>query len=149
MGFRDFLREVTGWDEAVATRSASQGPAKVWDDDDLEGSASIEPSGFASISVVGSSNYQKALKWASAADKLGVGNRCAIALLEFEPTNKFDKRAIKVTVEGQLIGYIARGDQREVAPIVRKAIKSAGEATCIVHFVGGGEDLMVGARLDL
>lgn len=104
---------------------------------------------YGSVKVAGTSNYQGALGWASDNHQGGLGQATSLARIEFEPDNPYDKKAIRVTVGGRLIGYIARSDQAEIAPVVRSAIKKHGEATCVVRFVGGGADKSIGARLCL
>lgn len=124
--------------------------AIVWSESQLEESATIAPTwGHLDVGVAGVSNYQPQIRWASAYANAEIGNRFALALLEFEPENPYDKKAIKVTIQGHLVGYIFREDQAHVAPIVRRAIKATGAATCVGKFLGGTDEIPIGIRLDL
>lgn len=89
------------------------------------------------ISVVGTSNYQDALKRISQWNKNdGPVERYHNAVVEFEPTNPYDSKAIKVTVDGLLVGYIAKSDHRYMTPKVSKA----GGAVIIEMVIIGGQD---------
>jgi hypothetical protein len=97
------------------------------------------------VAVVGTSNYQKALKRVSGWTKSeGPVERYHNAIVELEPTNPYDKNAIKVTVNGLLIGYIAKSDHRLMLGKVRKA---GGAALAEVVLIGGVDGKLLGARL--
>jgi hypothetical protein len=97
------------------------------------------------LAVVGTSNYQKALKRISNWTKSeGPEDRYHNAVVELEPTNPYDKYAIKVTVDGLLIGYIAKSDHRLMLGKVRKA---GGAAMAEAVLIGGVDGKMIGARL--
>lgn len=97
------------------------------------------------VAVVGTSNYQKALKEISSWTKReGPVDRFHEGVIEFEPTNPYDKNAIMVTVEGLLIGYVAKSDHRLMTPKVRKA---GGVALVDVRVIGGTDGDYLGARL--
>ena len=148
MGFMDSLK--AAFTTPAKPKFAPDRPAIVWTTDQLEESATIAPSwDYSDLSVAGVSYYQPQIEWACAYSNREIGNRYALALLEFDPENEHDKKAIKVTMQGYLVGHVARGDQREVAPAMRKAIKKHGTASCVGKFVGGGEGMTIGIRLDL
>ena len=97
------------------------------------------------VSVVGTSNYQAALKQVGEWTKSeGPTERYHDAVLEFEPTNPHDKNAIKVSVDGLLIGYIAKSDHRLMMHRMRKA---GGVAIAEVVLIGGRDGKYIGAIL--
>lgn len=99
------------------------------------------------VAVVGTSNYQKALQRVSGWTKTtGPTDRYLMARIEFEPTNPHDKNAIMVTVNGQLIGYIAKSDHRLMMHRVRDA---GGSMELEAVIVGGTDGKSLGARLRL
>jgi len=160
MGWKDTLKELTGWDKVEAERAAAAGQVAVAEyldfsdvdpdelQDAVEQEATIEAAHFYGTAVAGTSNYQQLLKRASDNGPDGPRREFELAVLEFEPTNKYDKKAIRVVILGETAGYISREDQAEVAPLVRQSIKEFGEATCAARFVGGG-DVLIGVRLGI
>jgi len=95
--------------------------------------------------VAGVSHYQDALwKIAGGDPEDGPEDTFHDAVIEPEPTNKFDKGALKVTIDGLLIGYIPKDDQREVAPRVKAA---GGKLAAPAEFIGGTDGKSIGVRL--
>ena len=101
------------------------------------------------IHVVGTSHYQDTL-WELTGDEDGereqLYDRNFEAVVSFDPTNQFDSAAIKVEIEGELVGYIGKGDQAAVAPMV-KAAKGELELSCFL--IGGADGKAIGIRLDI
>ena len=98
-----------------------------------------------SVDVVGESNYQTELRrlgeWTKAD---GLRNRFHQGVVEFEPTNPHDSKAIKVTVDNVLVGYIAKSDHRWMAPKLRKV---GGIGKCEVVLMGGQDKKLIGVYL--
>ena len=65
---------------------------------------------FDDFEIVGESNYQAALeKLAGPKTEEGVDHRCEV-LLVCEPSNKFDKNAVRVEAGGEKVGYLSKID---------------------------------------
>lgn len=82
----------------------------------------ISGPGTYDIEVVGESNYQKHLIKICGPYCVDGKTHEAVAHLTLEDTNKFDKKAVMVVIDGGTIGYLDRETAREF----RKAIKSGG-----------------------
>ena len=151
MGFMDSLREIKeAFTTPVKPKFAPEGPAKVWTEEELEEEATIFPEwGYLENRVAGVSFYQPQIEWACAYADGKVGNTYSLAKLEFDPTNQYDKRAIKVTIEGHTVGHIPKDDITATGKIVRKAIKADGEATCVAEFFQNDLTIPIAIRLDL
>lgn len=81
--------------------------------------------------VVGESNYQEAL--AAAVDRHG---RAVMAQLVTEPSNKYDRRAIRVDVDGRTVGYVPREDTEVFHPVLASLSGRVVTARAVVS--GGG-----------
>lgn len=115
---------------------------------DLEG-----PGTFA-IDVVGVARRQAALT--TLVERQGRSGRTVTveALLVLEDSNPHDANAVRVEIEGELVGYLSR----ENAPRYRADLAAAGQprasVRCKARIVGGfetasGERAHFGVRLDL
>lgn len=111
----------------------------------------VEGPGFFSHEVVGESFYLPAIRSLAQA-RGGPGEHSAQALVEAEPGNKYDARAIKVTVDGKKVGHIAKVSTDLYHPLLAHLAKSGKTLLCDARlFYGKGYDNdFVGAvRLDL
>lgn len=93
--------------------------------------------------VVGESHRQEALVRLAGGKKRDACNIDCIATLTPEPSNPFDSAAVMVTISGQHVGYLSRGDARSYRPIVDAAIAESGAARVHAAITGGwsrGED---------
>ena len=103
--------------------------------------------------VVGESNYQRVL--AALADTPDPNEeKTGTAILVPEDSNPHDNKAVRVTVQGQTIGYLSREDARSYRR--RLASKKLGmvPASCGVLVTGGyvlkdGSRAHYGAQLDM
>lgn len=67
------------------------------------------------FNIVGEGSYQKNLKKiAGPKEEMSKFHECT-ARITSEPTNKFDKNAVKVEIDGLLVGYLSRGDAQKLA----------------------------------
>jgi hypothetical protein len=97
--------------------------------------------GSETLEVVGESNYQDAL-W-----KIVGGRRdepvrfAARAVLLPEPDNRYDSNAIKVLIDGNLVGYLSRDDAAAYHPgLLRLMNGSANQVVALeAEIVGGGQ----------
>lgn len=103
--------------------------------------------------VVGESNYQHVLR-ALADTPDPDEEKTGTAILVPEDSNPYDDKAVKVTVQGQTIGYLSREDARSYRR--RLAAKKLGmvPASCGVLITGGhtlkdGSLAHYGAQLDM
>jgi len=104
------------------------------------------------IDVVGESHYQPAIRaacnWKPGADTLFHST----AELVPEPTNPYDRNAIKVTINGACVGYLSRQDAVTLGPAIRAAIKHRGSGVCRAviagHANGDTDNLGVFLHLD-
>jgi hypothetical protein len=96
--------------------------------------------GRETLEVVGESNYQPAL-WAIVGGFRRDYVRHPVgALLEPEPTNPYDRNAIKVMVDQHLVGYLSRHDAALYGPgVVQLMAESSASVGLYGVVVGGGE----------
>jgi hypothetical protein len=87
--------------------------------------------------VVGESNYQDAL--AAAVERNG---RTVMAELVAEPSNKYDRRAIRVDVDGQTVGYVPKAETDRWHPVLAQL--SGRPATARATIGGGGSGYFFG-----
>ena len=125
-----FLRHLLG---KASTSTASVFPRTSSD-------ATLYP-GTETLEVVGESHYQETL-WA-----LVGGTRAervrheTIALLVPEPDNPYDRNAIQVLIDGQLVGYLGREDAAAYRPGLLRLMQSSvdGNVALKAAICGGGQ----------
>jgi len=84
--------------------------------------ATVLGSGYYDHDIVGEANYQDALNdICGGKTDDGHEHECMALLIE-EPTNQYDRNAVKVTISGQTVGYLSRGD----AVAYKRALAAAG-----------------------
>lgn len=90
------------------------------------------------LNIVGESHRQSALA-AIAGPKDGEGKAHRVgATLRCEPSNPYDRNAVRVEVMGQLLAYCAREQAAELSPAVQRVFKGSLEARGLI--VGGWDD---------
>jgi hypothetical protein len=96
----------------------------------------VERFGDIRVDVVGESHYQPAIRaacnWKPGADTLF---HCVAELVP-EPTNPYDRNAIKVTIDGACVGHLSRQDAVTLGSAVREAIKRQGSGMCRAVIAG-------------
>lgn len=90
--------------------------------------------------VRGESNYQAALWRACGSGADGPVQRVFLAQLEPEPTNQYDRHAVRVLLDGLLVGYLPREVAPEVQPMLMDWAKSGYAGTCRADVRGGTRD---------
>ena len=70
------------------------------------------------VRVAGTSHYQEALRALSARQGDEVVRVEKVALLVPEPDNPHDPNAIAVTIDGQLVGYLSRDENKRWLDVV-------------------------------
>ena len=91
------------------------------------------------VRVVGVSHYQDALTEIAGRPEKRVRHPVT-ATLEPEPTNPHDANAIKVVVEGRLVGYLSRDDALRYGPAVRLLRDHDRVLVCDAVIGGRGPD---------
>lgn len=88
--------------------------------------------------AVGENNYQEALH-AAAGGKTPEGplNRWVTAQLVAEPTNKHDRRAVMVALDGRCVGYIPRDSTSPFHKVIQQLAGEGRPATCRAVITGG------------
>ena len=111
------------------------------------------PGDFA-VEVVGVSRRQDAL--AAIVERHGRSGRTVTtdAVLLLEDTNPHDGNAVRVEIEGDLVGYLSRDNARRYRADLTAAGTPAATVRCKARIVGGfetatGERAHFGVRLDL
>lgn len=114
----------------------------------------VEGPGTFAIEVVGVSRRQDAL--AAIVDSHGRSGRTLTidASLVLENANPHDANAVRVEIDGVLIGYLSRDNARRYRADLAAANASAAVVRCKARIVGGfqtetGERAHFGVRLDL
>ncbi len=96
----------------------------------------VERFGDIRVDVVGESHYQPAIRaacnWKPGTDTLF---HCMAELVP-EPTNPYDRNAIKVTLDGECVGHLSRQDAVTLGPAIREAIKRQGSGMCRAVIAG-------------
>ena len=96
----------------------------------------VERFGDIRVDVVGESHYQPAIR--AACDwKPGTDTQFhCMAELVPEPTNPYDRNAIKVTINGACVGHLSQQDAVTLGPAVQNAIKHQGSGMCRAVIAG-------------
>lgn len=106
------------------------------------------------VSVVGESNYDGALDALSEADYKGARKRYHTAWLMAEPRNTYDKNAVQVLIDHEVVGYLSRARALKYQPLVLRAEAAGYRITCPAEIAGGwinddGEQMDFGVTLSL
>lgn len=95
--------------------------------------------GCMKVPVVGESFYQPALIAVSRCPAEGrYGYECSAELV-LEPENPHDKFAVRVEVQGQLVGHLSRGTARRLGKRLR-SLKAKGTPAICMAYIGRGDD---------
>ncbi len=107
-----------------------------------------------SVEVVGESNYQDALE-RICGGRTEDGHKLEVeARLKLEDDNPYDGKAVAVTIDHELVGYLSRNTARSFRKALAAVAPKASLATCSAIIVGGWEREdddrgHFGVRLDL
>ena len=98
--------------------------------------------------VVGESFYQDALD-AICGGKCEDGHeKQCTAILRPEPTNKYDKNAVAVVIEGRKVAHLSRDDAMEFHDDMRRLGLAGQEAMCNARINGGWSRARKGGRTE-
>lgn len=102
------------------------------------------------VNVAGESYYQDALRALTAAAGGEEVRQDTEAVLVPEPANPHDPNAVRVEIEGHLVGYLPRADAVAYGPAVRTIEERGRAAACEAMIAGrGGESSALGVFLRL
>lgn len=105
------------------------------------------------VEVVGESNYQDALEQACGGRTSDSAEYDCTAVLRAEPANPYDPDAIRVEIDGRLVGYLNRHAAKAFRPVAERLAAQGQVGTCNATIVGGwdrdGDRGHFGIRLDL
>jgi hypothetical protein len=104
--------------------------------------------------VVGESHYRDGLLRVIAAaspDERDAGEVYTLAVLQQEPTNKYDENAVRVLIDGEVVGYVPREDAAALGKMVSIVDGSGGQfgAGAVIGWSTYRQDAPIGVRLDL
>ncbi|MBX3431308.1 MAG: hypothetical protein KF779_17110 [Hyphomonadaceae bacterium] len=114
----------------------------------------LEGPGTFAIDVVGVSRRQDVLARVVERDRRGGRTVTIDVTLVLEDTNPHDANAVRVEIEGDLVGYLSRENARRYRADLAAAGQPAATVGCKARIVGGfetssGERAHLGVRLDL
>jgi hypothetical protein len=142
-GFIDLLREadLDAWSEQDNLKRSD-----ALEHRELEERQALKAAGFLasdsgwSVEVHGESHYQRVLeRVAGGRSEHGADFQC-VARLVREPTNRYDKNAVRVEVQGETVGYISRDDVEDILPMLEKLDGQGRPAWVRATIVGGWDD---------
>lgn len=97
----------------------------------------IQGPGEFGVDAVGESNYQPAIS-SVVGGRNADGHRAIVtAVLVLEDSNKYDKKAVAVMIEGKLCGYLDRETARSYRKQIAKAGHPKSNLSCQAMIVGG------------
>lgn len=100
------------------------------------------------LEIVGESHYQDSLKRITHG-RSDVRHECT-AELYLEPNNKYDPNAVRVDIDGKIVGYLSRDMATEMRRSLATAgLNKAGQRVTINAVIVGGGDKFYGVWLDM
>ena len=114
----------------------------------------LKGDGSFALEIVGESFYQDALENITGG-KTEDGHEMEVeALLNYDDDNPYDNKAIAVSVEGEIVGYLSRKLARQFRDRMEETGCPGESAVCKALIVGGwdrgnGDEGHFGVRLDL
>lgn len=94
------------------------------------------PDGADGPEVVGERDRQAALAEVASLVDGAVTRHDVVAVLVPEPTNRFDRNAVRVEVFGRLVGYLAPDDAAEISPVLLDLHRSGRVVATEAEIVG-------------
>jgi hypothetical protein len=98
------------------------------------------------VNVAGESHYQDALREIAGQDDGEVRLETTAALIP-EPSNPHDANAVRVEIDGRLVGYLPRASAVAYGALVRQPAERGRTAVCDAMVAGRGGVLGVFLRL--
>lgn len=91
------------------------------------------------VNVVGESHYQPALQRITGRREWVETVYECVAVLVPEPTNPHDPHAVRIEVQGELVGYLSREDATRYVPYLRRLAEQRQLACCQAVIAGRGQ----------
>lgn len=108
------------------------------DRDGMVDAVLFDPPKSGSVAVVGESNYQQALRRVSGGStEEGTVEADHLAALVPEPTNRYDRNAIRVVIDNQLVGYLSREDAIAYRPVAERLARQGRIMAARATLTGG------------
>jgi hypothetical protein len=106
--------------------------------------AALREAGFLigdrNVDVVDEADYQETLeRLAGGRSERGTITQ-VVALLNREPTRAHEKDAVRVTVDGETVGYVGKWDAKDLQPLMLRLEKDGSPAWVRGNIVGGWAD---------
>lgn len=103
--------------------------------------------------LVGESNYRDHLARVAesgSGEDQSRGEVYRLAILEREPNNRYDRNAVRVTIDGVTVGYVPRDDAPLIGPTIGQVEKAGGRfaVRAVVGWSGSLASAPIGVRLD-
>ncbi|MAT72306.1 MAG: hypothetical protein CMJ58_22610 [Planctomycetaceae bacterium] len=99
--------------------------------------AELGGSGDFRIEVVGESNYQRELRAVVKAKETPEGGKLVQARLYLEDDNPYDKKAVRVAIDGRTVGYLSRENARLYRRELEKSAHPRVVGVCAAKIYGG------------
>lgn len=99
--------------------------------------AFIDGDGHFDLEVIGESRYQRHLRVLSERYSKKFLDRELIARLHYENTNPHDKKAIRVVIDGGIVGYLSHKDARLLRKRIEKVKPEGLIISCDAEIIGG------------
>lgn len=103
------------------------------------------------VNVAGESHYQAALQAISGAKRGAEVRHEVLAVLRPDPENPHDSNAVRVEIDGELVGFLSRSDAIAYQPLTEKLLSAGkvGRCDAMIAGRGDGESSMLGVFLRL
>jgi hypothetical protein len=108
-------------------------------DEDARALTPVPLVGGFDVEVVGESNYQESLERICGGRSADGASHDCTAVLRPEPQNPYDPHAIRVEIDGLLVGYLARPAAKAYGPVAGRLSRQGQIGTCTARIVGGWE----------
>ena len=99
----------------------------------------LPTAGRFAFEVVGESNYQKALEKICGGRTEDSAEKMVTARLVLEDNNPYDDQAVRVDIEGAVVGYLAKQNARKYRDFLRRGGHGKVIGTCEAKIIGGWE----------
>lgn len=90
------------------------------------------------VNVAGESHYQEALRSISKPTTNAEVRFEVLAVLRPDPENPHDPNAVRVEIEGELVGYLSRDDAVAYRPLSKKLLSTGKVGRCEAMIAGRG-----------
>ena len=100
-------------------------------------SVKLKGDGSFDVEVVGESHYQTALESICGPRTRDSTSKHVEAVLVLDDSNKYDPKAVRVEINGKIVGHLSREDAQTYRDKLDAMKRPGARATCAAHIVGG------------